>query len=60
MNEATLLQEIERIWGPAGAHADILRSLINERDRLRALLEKVRMEIGSTSREKLHDMMKDF
>lgn len=34
MNEYALLDTIEQQWGQHGAHADVMRSLIAQRDRL--------------------------
>jgi hypothetical protein len=36
-NEETLRAEVEAIWGPAGAHAEVLAMLIRDAARWRAI-----------------------
>ena len=40
-NEQTLLSEIEKTWGKAGAHADVYRTLLNEERRSREMLQHI-------------------
>lgn len=44
-DENALLEAVTRIWGPAGAHVDVLRSVIAHRDRLTAVIAQHRLEV---------------
>ena len=44
-DEKSLLDAVTRIWGPAGAHVDVLRDLIAQRDRLTAVIAQHRLEV---------------
>jgi hypothetical protein len=46
-NEQKLQEEIERIWGPHGAHAYLYRCLLDENERLRELVASANSATGS-------------
>lgn len=50
-DELSLQRDIERVWGPAGAHADVYRSLLAEREDLGAFVAGVAETIGVTPPE---------
>ena len=46
-NEDALMEEVIRIWGPAGAHAEVLTDLIKDRDKWKARALSLEVQLTS-------------